>query len=515
MHSSSSLSATEKDEMILEASRELYDNSSNPNHHTGSMRTAYEILGLGSSDSVSLKREREFIEATSRFCSFRVSSKLHASVPLAPIEIRLESDRLKLLARLLAQKEDVYKTPDLILDLAKKLCNVPSPSSSEALPDVQSGSALQQQQKLMPKALVEVKTLAMLADAATAASDYDRAVELCERLVASILALRRRAQAASSHHARTASQDNNDQAVQDEKSSRPSAAPAISVPIEEAEEIGWKTLLQVTKDPSWDNVALKLKLMGQVLSLCPSSRLPQLLQTWRKLDQEYAELIERDPQAAQKMLLQQPGSGASMTSADGKGGFMVSNAAAGILGLGASAAAAAAAAAGSNLPSGIMEGATSPFSALFANAGLRSYTSASSSNKEQHGSKNTKTTDTEPQREYGRAAQLFDGLAGDSRSTRRSSSTTPSGGGGGGGLYLDPAERAARAARNFFGNFASSSSNSSNSSTNLVSQQTDEHGHPIASSARAAEGGESGSGVFSLSRGVGWLIGESDERARR
>ncbi|PWN91498.1 hypothetical protein FA10DRAFT_265354 [Acaromyces ingoldii] len=488
MHSTSSLSTAEKDELILAASRELYDNSTNPNLHTGSMKTAYDVLGLGSADSDLLKRERAFIEATSRFCSFRVSSKLHPSVPLAPIEIRLESNRLDLLARLLAQKEDAYKTPDLILDLAKKLCNVPSPSSA---PDASRESS---QQNLTPKAIIEVKTLAMLADAATAASDYERANALCERLVASILALRKRAQAASAHHARTASQGGNGIVSEDERVSESSGSGSGSapIPIEEAEDIGWKTLLQVTKDPSWDNVALKLKLMGQVLSLCPPERLEQLLQTWRKLDQEYSDLVERDPAAAQKMLLQQ--SGSVEQGADGKGGFMVGNAAAGILGLGASAAAAAAAAAGGNLPSGIMEGATSPFSALFASAGLRSNSSKSALNRDSKPSQAAGQQQQQPQqREYGRAAQLFDGLGGDERGTRTTS---------GGGLYLDPAERAARAARNFFGTFSTSSSPSSST------PPTQRQGH------EQEPGGEGGGG-FSLSRGVGWLIGENDERARR
>lgn len=486
MHSTSSLSTAEKDELILAASRELYDNSTNSNLHTGSMKTAYDVLGLGSADSDSLKRERAFIEATSRFCSFRVSSKLHSSVPLAPIEIRLESNRLDLLARLLAQKEDAYKTPDLILDLAKKLCNVPSPSTS---PNASKESS---QQKLTPKAIIEVKTLAMLADAATAASDYERANALCERLVASILALRKRAQAASAHHARTASQGGNGIVSEDEKGSESSGSGSAPIPIEEAEDIGWKTLLQVTKDPSWDNVALKLKLMGQVLSLCPPERLEQLLQTWRKLDQEYSDLVERDPAAAQKMLLQQ--SGSVEQGADGRGGFMVGNAAAGILGLGASAAAAAAAAAGGNLPSGIMEGATSPFSALFASAGLRSNNSKPAPNRDSKTSQAVAQQKQQPQqREYGRAAQLFDGLGGDERSPRTMS---------GGGLYLDPAERAARAARNFFGTFSTSSSSSSST------PPTQRQGH------EQEPGGEGGGG-FSLSRGVGWLIGENDERARR
>jgi hypothetical protein len=91
-----------QEQLVLDASRELYDNSESGNLHRGSMKLAYEwsvlrsVAVCMSSLSASLavapptprvRKEREFIEATSRLASFRLESE--PGVPLSPIQIRL------------------------------------------------------------------------------------------------------------------------------------------------------------------------------------------------------------------------------------------------------------------------------------------------------------------------------------------------------------------------------------------------------------------------------------------
>ena len=68
---------------------------------------------------MAIKKERECIEATRRICSFKVRSR--SGHPIAPIEIRLEKDRLSLIARVLASTDDAYKHSQVMLELANKL----------------------------------------------------------------------------------------------------------------------------------------------------------------------------------------------------------------------------------------------------------------------------------------------------------------------------------------------------------------------------------------------------------
>lgn len=102
--------------------------------------------------SAAVAYEREFIEATSKLCSFRLPS------PLAPIEIRLSKNRLSFFARLLSTNDDAYKHPDMLLDLARKL---------GYREDIDA----------------QARLLAMMVDTAIQSADYRNAAELCEKMI--------------------------------------------------------------------------------------------------------------------------------------------------------------------------------------------------------------------------------------------------------------------------------------------------------------------------------------------
>lgn len=171
------------EEMCLTVSREFYDNAQSGNLHFGEMKLAYEWCAMISyahdtcarlipylcslsvaNPSPVITAEKEFIEATSKICSYGVESR--PGVPLAPIEIRLVKDRLSLIARVLSSNDDLYKHSEVVLDIVRKL-------------------------GFRDDVAAEVKTLAMLADAATQAEDFDRAAETSERMVKAVRGLRR------------------------------------------------------------------------------------------------------------------------------------------------------------------------------------------------------------------------------------------------------------------------------------------------------------------------------------
>ncbi|KAJ6519693.1 Sec39-domain-containing protein [Mycena sanguinolenta] len=229
-----SLSPEALEDTCLTCSRELYDNASSGNYKFGDMKLAYECLDVAPS-SDRLSREKEFIEATSRLCSFNVMSA--PGIPISPLEIRLTKDRLSLVSRVLSSNDDAYKHTEVMLDLVHKL-------------------------GLRNNIVAEVKTLAMLADTALQTEDFSRAYETSERMVETVLALR------SSH-------------------------PDIDSPeIQEASEVCWVACYQLGRQPEFDDVDKKLSLLGRALELCPPDKLHDVLVAWRRLENDDIEARE-------------------------------------------------------------------------------------------------------------------------------------------------------------------------------------------------------------------------------
>ncbi|KNZ75640.1 Neuroblastoma-amplified sequence [Termitomyces sp. J132] len=212
------------EDICLECSREFYDNAQSGNYKFGDLKLAYDCLDVPQlSDRI--VREKEFIEATSRISSFNVFSR--PGTLISPIEIRLTSDRLSLISRVLSSNNDAYKHSEVILDLAHKL-------------------------GYRDDVVAEVKTLAMLADTALQAEDFSRAFELSERMVERVSNLR-------------------DTSLPDD------------IRVTEVSEVCWVACFQLGRQPEFEDVGKKLSLLGQALQLCPPEKLHDILSSWSRL----------------------------------------------------------------------------------------------------------------------------------------------------------------------------------------------------------------------------------------
>lgn len=178
-----------------------------------------------------LTKERDFIEATSRLSSFNIMSR--PGTPISPIEIRLTKDRLSLISRVLSSNADAYKHTQVILDLLHKL-------------------------GLRDDVVAEVKTLAMISDAALQAEDFTRAFDTNQSMIDAVFKLR-------------------------------SGIPSEDPRLHEASEVCWLACFQLGRHPEFPNVEQKLTLMGRALELCPSDRLNDILTPWRRVEQESLE----------------------------------------------------------------------------------------------------------------------------------------------------------------------------------------------------------------------------------
>ncbi|KAH8102506.1 Sec39-domain-containing protein [Cristinia sonorae] len=217
------------EDICLASSQEFYDNASSGNYHFGEMKLAYDCLDVAH-PSETIQRQKDFIEATSRLCSYNITSR--PGIPISPIEIRLTKDRLSLISRVLSSNSDAYKHTQVILDLANML-------------------------GFKGDVVAEVKTLAMLADTALQAEDFNLAYESSVRMVSTVLDFR----VSSSY------------GIDDPK-------------VQEASEVCWIACYQLGRQPEFADVGKKLSLLGRALELCPSDKLADVLTARRPIEEE-------------------------------------------------------------------------------------------------------------------------------------------------------------------------------------------------------------------------------------
>ncbi|KAF8167770.1 secretory pathway protein Sec39-domain-containing protein [Crassisporium funariophilum] len=236
-HSKITLSSEAIEAACLSCSRELYDNASSGNYKFGDMKLAFECLDVPRT-SENIVKEKEFIEATSRICSFNVFSA--PGTPISPIEIRLTKDRLSLVSRVLSSNNDAYRHTEVILDLCYKL-------------------------GYRDDLVAEVKVLAMLADTALQAEDFIRAYENSERMVNTVSTLR-------------------------------NITPlGLGDPrVGEAAEVCWIACFQLGRQPEFQDLPKKMTLLGNALELCPPEKIHDVLTAWRRLETEDIQVREEN-----------------------------------------------------------------------------------------------------------------------------------------------------------------------------------------------------------------------------
>lgn len=213
-----------------------------------------DSLSAAPQQTPAIRRERDFIEATSKLCSYRLDSR--PGIALTPIELRHAPDRLTFIGRLLSANPKVAKHPDMVLELARKL-----------VAEKWSGAS-------------EVRVLTMLSEASTAAGDWNLASEMCGRTVRAVEALRKRFLRSSSGAEPTEQEEDADAAA----------------------EQAWRACFQLGKHEGWtSDPRKKLDALGQALTLCPPERIQDILPVWNKLELQVAQealLSEKEKEEA-------------------------------------------------------------------------------------------------------------------------------------------------------------------------------------------------------------------------
>ncbi|CAG8579002.1 9234_t:CDS:2, partial [Dentiscutata heterogama] len=217
------------EKLVINASREFFDNAASGNMNHGYMKMAYECLQiLPISDTIT--SDLEFIEATHILSEKKIGYQ--PGVPIHPMQLRLSSNRLDFIDRLLSTYEDAYLDPKSIIKLSKKL-------------------------GYQKNKVAEVKVMAMLADAALRDNNFATAYSTCIDLVNVV---------------KTFASGNKSDNKNEELAS--------------AKDVTWRICYEIAKQENHQDLEQQMTLMGYALSLCPSDQITDILNLWRKLEEQ-------------------------------------------------------------------------------------------------------------------------------------------------------------------------------------------------------------------------------------
>lgn len=108
--------------------------------------------------------------------------------------------------------------------------------------------------------VAEVRTLAMIADSAIQAEDFDMAYSTSERMISTVLGLK----SSATMHTDVAQ-------------------------VDEAIEVCWVACFQLGRHPEFPDAGKKSVLLARALELCPADRLHDVLNAWRRVEDETIE----------------------------------------------------------------------------------------------------------------------------------------------------------------------------------------------------------------------------------
>ncbi|OJK02850.1 hypothetical protein ASPACDRAFT_113258 [Aspergillus aculeatus ATCC 16872] len=120
--SDSTLTSSKVEEAVKETIYTAYDNASNGNRTRGGMKRAYEILQAFQphfSGSIALKQVGALISATHSLSFYSLT--LQHGVPFQPVSIRVHSDPLSLIEKVLEQNPKSYTKVDDLLAIGRNL----------------------------------------------------------------------------------------------------------------------------------------------------------------------------------------------------------------------------------------------------------------------------------------------------------------------------------------------------------------------------------------------------------
>lgn len=192
----------------------------------------FSLATVPASDAI--RKERDFIEATSRLSTFSIPSPSSPSHTITPFEIRQHPNKLELIRTVLATNPDAFRHSEIILELADKL-----------------GYRGYDRAK--------VSILSMLADAASSAEEWEIATTHSEAMISLL----------KTHSKRRDPAD-----------------------LAKMRETTYQTVFALGSNPDFPDIPHRMTLLGQALEYCCPEKIPAILDVWRKVEEGQMKLSE-------------------------------------------------------------------------------------------------------------------------------------------------------------------------------------------------------------------------------
>ncbi|KAF2231301.1 secretory pathway Sec39 [Viridothelium virens] len=270
--SGSPLSRDEVEAVIIASVLNSYDNASNGNRTRGGMKKAHDILAafrphfVGSS---ALKCMDALLAATHALSFYSLT--LQHGVPFQPVNIRVSNDPISLIEKVLQQNPRSYTKLDDLIFIAQNFveAGLTEDRDSEGIGYPKDLTLLDLPQK---KAEAESRVVGMAIDASLAEDDFETAY--------SYIANR----------------------FQPPDPSKPSSLSATT----DSEKTAWRSAVAAGKYRSSSlttpaailrRLDQRMDLLSRALLLAPPSALPEILNAWRRVEEEMAAQLAREDEA--------------------------------------------------------------------------------------------------------------------------------------------------------------------------------------------------------------------------
>lgn len=271
-----------------------YDNASNGNRTRGGMKRVYDILGAFAPhfpQSSRFQRTQALLKATHAMSYY--SLILQHGVPFQPVNIRVSSNPLSLIRKLLSQNKGSYtKLDDLIAIGQNLIVSMPSTLTNDEEVNVPLNESIVERKK----AAAERRVIGMAIEAALEEDDFETAYSyVVTRLTPST----------------------------------PSPTPSSSTQIfsfgsshedeeDDAEDVAWRAALRAGRynssqhlSNSWSQpttvsrpllrqLEQRMELLSQALLLAPPAHLEEVLKVWQQCETEMTTLLAEEAEVDQR-----------------------------------------------------------------------------------------------------------------------------------------------------------------------------------------------------------------------
>ena len=261
---STDLTIKDVESVIVATALTHYDNASNGNRTRGGVKKASDIISAFRKSfptSDAFKRVESLLAATHSLSFYSLT--LTHGVPFQPVNIRVSSDPVSLIDKVLAQNPRAYTKLDDLISIATNL--------------VSSGVGQDNEHRLQPAQLAsekrkaERRVIGMAIEAALAEDDFETAYSYAVNRL-------------NTSTSPSSGEDTSDKAVDD---------------------ISWRAALAAGRyktSPSQSTNPLRrleqrMDLLSQTLLLAPPTALPEVLNVWRKCEEEMISLLAAEQAA--------------------------------------------------------------------------------------------------------------------------------------------------------------------------------------------------------------------------